>query len=774
MATVPAILGTARLGNFRLGYETAALATVRSTKVRILIAGVESRVRVSGLSIRNVINDTPDTCTFVIDSPAPTGGQTVRVSVNADDPVLLFNGTIQQDDVSYEGKPTQLVYPCRAIDDTARLTRRRPFGTWTNTSVTTIAQAIIASYAPGFTAVHVQAGLPTVSIIFDGTDDFAVCLKRLATAIGGYWYVADTDVHLFTTEATDTPDPIQVGYDFCDDPPIRATTDVSQLRTRQCGKGHGEKVPVDVAAGETIIPIDDQVMFNPLGGLAIAGTTPDGAQSQILTYTGVQAAAAGTLVGPGVTPSTAPALTIAAGAGLSLGVYQYAYTWVTAAGTTLVGPRQSVTTYGVTTIGPSTETPQVRQSSYGYFNPSRLTPGATYTYGYTFVTAYGETVLSPVSAGIIADATYGVDLLLTYAGLNQSVAHGIITGARFYRSVNGGTYRLFQSWSGGLPSPIYDLYLGDADIAGAATPPGVGTADIPAFCRVNIAGVGIGPSGTTSRKVYRTDVGGSSLKLQQTIANNTASVGVQDVTPDVSLGAAAPVADTAALTQAFGQFNAGSTSILTNGAGSFSASGGWFITSSGERIRYTGISGNSLTGIPASGIGSILTSVPYSSLVVPVPALTGVTGLTLAMQRGTPVHIWVQRDTLPAQATQAAIDAANGVVPADGIYEGPPIVDGRRGEDSLNALCDATLRLFSTPIVTVTYATRDTKTRAGKPIVVNLASPPISETLTVQDVTIDEIDIAPGLAPKFTATASTWQSSLEDLIRRMAASLDGV
>jgi len=146
-----------------------------------------------------------------------------------------------------------------------------------------------------------------------------------------------------------------------------------------------------------------------------------------------------------------------------------------------------------------------------------------------------------------------------------------------------------------------------------------------------------------------------------------------------------------------------------------------------------------------------------------------VTGLVLALVKGAPINIWVQREDLAAQAEQAAIDLASGRVPADGIYEGPPVVDERRNEASLAALCDAHLELFSRPIATVTYDTRDLKTKSGKPIVVNLASPPITQTLVIQDVAISEIDIAEGLAPRFHVTASTVRFSLEALLRKLAA-----
>ena len=71
-------------------------------------------------------------------------------------------------------------------------------------------------------------------------------------------------------------------------------------------------------------------MFNPAGGQAMAGTTSDGAQSQKLTYSGVQLGGGGSLAGPGAAPSVAPVLALSVGAGLGAGVYSYAYTDVTA------------------------------------------------------------------------------------------------------------------------------------------------------------------------------------------------------------------------------------------------------------------------------------------------------------------------------------------------------------------------------------------------------------------------------------------------------------
>jgi len=125
----------------------------------------------------------------------------------------------------------------------------------------------------------------------------------------------------------------------------------------------------------------------------------------------------------------------------------------------------------------------------------------------------------------------------------------------------------------------------------------------------------------------------------------------------------------------------------------------------------------------------------------------------------------VQRDDLGAQAQLAAIDHSDGIIEH-------LITDERRGETSLTQLCDADLAQYAQPIQTVPYATRDPKTKSGKPITFNLASPAINATLTIQEVTITEINFAPRLNPRFTVTASSVRFSLEDILRRLGANLD--
>ena len=186
-------------------------------------------------------------------------------------------------------------------------------------------------------------------------------------------------------------------------------------------------------------------------------------------------------------------------------------------------------------------------------------------------------------------------------------------------------------------------------------------------------------------------------------------------------------------------------------------------------MRYSGLGAQLVTGVPASGAGAILTTLGYGTTLLPMPSLVGVSGLTKAVLAGSRVHVWVQRDDLAAQA-EAATRESTPTSASSGIHE-HLIVDERRGDASLAALCDADLALFARPLVTVVLASRDVKMKSGKPLAIDSPSLGILETLTIQDVTITEIDTAPGTPPLFMVTASSVRFSLEDTLRRLSGLL---
>jgi hypothetical protein len=881
MPTQPAILNRARLNNFRLDYVPEPLRSIRETRVGIWIGGVDyrTRTRVGSLEIRDVMNDAPNTCTLTVDGTAPAVGQDLRITINANTPRLLFHGTLYSVELSYEGRARSSVWRCAANDDNARANQKRPFGTWAAVSASTIAAELISTFAPGLTANHVQQNLPAVSVTFDGADPLSNCLKRLATLVGGYFYIDDLDLHFYTTETTELPDPIDLAHPFAEDPRIALATDQSQLRNRVYGKGHGENVLADVLAGETIVPLADVAMFNPLGGQAMAGTARDAAQHQKLTYTGTRSGGAGSLVGPGALPSGAPLIALAAGSGIEAGPHSYAYTWATATGETPPSPVTTITTgslaapptapalapqylpggplkaagfyvyaatfqagSGETTPGPQAAVtlsplPAPPAPTLGNFNGNffDVPVGTLVDFAFSYTTTAGsllETPLSPMAtiATVALDAHYSQAVVVVWTNSLDARLPVLRIYARIRgRDVNLGLWVNVNVTVagnvllGGQPPPTFGQvppappYIGDNQVALTAIPigpagttgrriyrtdanPAAGTvpklaitladntttaivdtlgalgADQPSinttvFGQATIAGIALGPAGTTARKVYRTTSGGSILKLQQTIANNTATTGATDASGDLTLGATAPAGDTSGLSTSAGQVNAGSPTLLTASGAPFAAAGGWVLLSGGQAVRYSGIAGNTLTGIPTAGPGSIRITVLYGSPITAAPVLIGVSGARLAMEGGSSIHVWIQADDLAAQQARKDLDAAQGRT-SDGIIE-YLIQDERRGETSLLELARADLALFARPLVTVRYATRDPKTRSGKPITVNLTAPPMSAALVIQDVTITDLDVAPTLAPLFTVSASSVRFSLEDLLRQLAAVAGG-
>jgi hypothetical protein len=849
-----------------------SFTTPSATAILVTIAGVVStHVQADSLTIQDVLNAQPNTARFTLDA-APTVGQAVQIGLSSLDAAdLIFGGEIQDVGESYVGTSGFSRWPVTCIDHTFSLNKRRPFGTWTTVSATTIAQTIVSQYAPGFTAAHVQAGLPLVSINFDGAADFMTCLGQLATAIGGFADVdASQNVWLFQTpDPTATaPDPLDASHPPLNDPsPITFSTDLSQVRTKVYGKGHGETVPCDVAAGETIVPIVDASMFTASGGQAIAGTISGGAQSQILTYAGVHLGGGGSLVGPGASPGTAPSTTLVVGSGLGIGSYKYAYTDITASGESLPSP---LATLAVGTLGPPVSAPSpgaptsgdgpesgshvyatafvtasgetlpgpssspVVTGSVPIANPSTaptvaesagtdaVFSGAYHVY-VSFVTAAGETMVGPGAAftaslwpnnridlsnlpvgpfGTISRNIYSKfdgsnSVFKNSLGDNTSTTLHLVAGTLYsssgqigptsntagtsavhvvpltgiaigptgttqrkvYRTAAGGAQLKLLTTLGDNSTTIYTDTTGDASLGANALTSGTATAN-----QVALSGIAAGATGTTQRKLYRTAANGSQLQLLTTLADNTTTT-YADATADGSLGANAPTTDTSNLAQPPGQVIAGSTTMPTASPAPFPASG-WVIAN-GQTIRYTAISGNTLTGIAASGVGAITTTIVYGSQVLPAPALTGINannGLPLAMANGASVKIWVQRDDLAGQAALGQLELDAHGIPTDGIREFQ-IIDERRGEASLRALCDADLALFSRPIVSATYDTRDINSKSGKTVAINLAGWGQVGTFVIQDVTITSD--GPALLPRYQVHAASVAFTLADLLRKV-------
>jgi hypothetical protein len=753
-----------------------SFTTPAATAVIITLAGVDitSSVRWPLCTIHDARNAAPNTASLTLDT-APSEGAALEMGLGSlDDDALLFAGELQAVDESYVDHPDATLYPATGIDHTFTVNKRRPFGTWTDVSATTIALAIAAKYAPTFATTGIQLGLPTVSITFDGADDFMTCLGRLATAIGGYCDVDYTPgILLFLTDAREAPDPLDADHPPLNYPsPISFSTDLSQIRTRVYGKGHGEQLLTDVAVGQTILPIADASMFNEGGGEAVASTTPDGAQSEKLTYRGAQQGGAASMVGPGVFPSVGP--TVVLGPGTALGTvavtYGYAYTDTTAGGESLPSPTVSIT------LAAAVAPPGALTAAAPTFGSPFVDTG-NHDYVVTFVTAVGETLPGTASNTITTTPTNQV---VPLSGI--PIGPEGVTKRKVYRRFNGaGTYKLVTTITNNTATTFGDGVANS--LLGADAP----SADSTAGGQPVISAVALGPTyppAVTTRKIYRTVANGSQLKLLATIADNVTTLYGIDGTADAALGANVPVADASGLISEYGQVNAGSTSVIMTSPAPWSASGGWVRFVDGQLVRYTGLSGNTLIGIPASGVGALVNTVWYGDVAVVVPALTGVNannGVVNALQAGASVHVWVERNDLDAQAALGLLELDADGNPTDGIRE-YLITDERRGEASLAAVCEADLAQFATPIVSCRYYTRDPKTASGKTVTLALTNgvfdlrvfDPAVFDGTVYGLAgafvIQSVDLTfdgPGLYPLRSVQASSVAFALSDLIQRV-------
>ena len=204
-------------------------------------------------------------------------------------------------------------------------------------------------------------------------------------------------------------------------------------------------------------------------------------------------------------------------------------------------------------------------------------------------------------------------------------------------------------------------------------------------------------------------------------------------------------------------------------------SSGWAVIGNGQQVvRYTGISGTVLTGIPASGPGSIQATIAYNSTVTASPQLVGIPAsgvgcIRYPIRSGDPVNLWVQVDDVPAQTILAALLTTT-AIPHDGIIE-DYLQDRRLSHTECVARGTAQLALRSLAEISITYQSRDLNTRAGRTVPVNLPSENVVGSFKIQQVTIAGFGV-PNLLPTFTASASTSRFSFEDLLR-VARKKDG-
>jgi len=350
------------------------------TTVTVALGGTDrtSNIRLGSLEVEDVLNDAPNRCTFTCVGYMPTEGEVVQV-LRGPTAEREFAGHVMSVQQFYEGILANVAYHVTCQDYTWKLNRRRVTKRWVNTSASTIAQQIISGFTSGITSNNVVLGLATVPEFRCDNELPSRALQRLCAEIGGNFYIDYAlDLHFFLTETSEAPNDIS-------DATLATTTarglahtgDVSQVRTRMRGIGHGTSALEHISSTDTSIPVESAEMFESNGG-SLKNTENEGA------YTGRHlGGVASTVLGNVAGPASAPSANVASGVvGVLAGIFKYKIAFANAQGETTPGPESGSVTG--TAFAPPTN---ANVAASGAIGPL---VGA-YLYVTTYVTSLGET-----------------------------------------------------------------------------------------------------------------------------------------------------------------------------------------------------------------------------------------------------------------------------------------------------------------------------------------------------------------------------------------------
>jgi hypothetical protein len=384
------------------------------------------------------------------------------------------------------------------------------------------------------------------------------------------------------------------------------------------------------------------------------------------------------------------------------------------------------------------------------------------TSAYTDTTANAGLGAAPPAG----NSAYLLQLPLT----NIAIGSALVTGRKLYRTAaNASQLKLLATLADNVTTTYTDA---TADSGLGANAPTVSTAQA---AQVQLSAIPIGAAAVTARVIYRTKAGLAQLQLLTVIADNVTATWI-DTALDATLGANVPTSDTSLLQQPSGNVQAGSALLPCASIAAFRSTGGWAIAGS-QNIRYTGITGSNLSGIPATGPGAITATLTFNSTVVAAAMLTaipasGVGAIKYPILKGDPVNIFVQEDDLDAQAAvRAQIPGSDGIIEDE-------LQDGRLSYTEGKARCRARLDMLGARdadgkvgIITANYVCRDINSIAGATVTINIG-PPINlrGDYLIQRVTVGQFFV-PNLNPTYTVEASSVRFSAEAFLRAVREAL---
>jgi hypothetical protein len=727
---------------------------------------------IDSLQVTDVLDEQPNSCRYRVNGAVPSNGDEVLLTMGSKNSLKrLFAGhalTVQQ--LYAADNPQNVQADVAAVDYTWLLGNLLITKAYRNQSATDIARDLVAFAAgDGFTSGGVAANLPPLDELTYTNEPLPEALTRLARRIGAYWYCDyHKVVHLFFTEPQ-RPDPEPLIPAHRSLAHFTRDQDRTQTLTRVYVEGRGSTVLGAVGVGDTKIPLGAVDMFTVASDVFLK-VSQQGAEggAQHLSFSGVVAGGKGALVGPGIGPSAAPTLALQSGGSVEAGTHGYAVTFATAAGESLVSSVAMITAgpVGNPLTAPTATFFQTASANGNFMN---IGDTVTFTYAYSMGTYAQQTLSAPVSASYVLPSNNDPFNPTMVAGIRMDVPYSTdprITQIFFYIK-GGGTGNAWALFTQTANNPAGGTCLYGIMGAGyGSTSYGLPGSNATASNTVLLSAIPVGSTAVTGRKIYRTAANQAQLKLLTTIANNTATTHT-DTAADATLGANVPTSDTSGLQQPPGQVLPGTTTLPVAGTGGFETAGGWASIGNGEQeIRYTALTAGSLTGIPATGIGSISAAIAYNSTVTASPMLTGIpaTGtrsIRTALTRGDEIYLVVQIDNTQRQSDLAAD------VGGPGIRE-EWVQDRRLSIPEARARGQATLATRPLDQERVRYTCRDLRTAAGTTITVNLPAPTnVTGTYKVQQVTIANFRPQPTQYPTYTVEASSSRFSFEDWLRVM-------
>jgi hypothetical protein len=433
---------------------------------------------------------------------------------------------------------------------------------------------------------------------------------------------------------------------------------------------------------------------------------------------------------------------------------------VTASGESLPGPLTAVSTGPVPLPAPVATDGTIDKAG---LTPGSLSTGFWYQYAVTYVTAAGETTAFQNSAGFLGFGNTAFQL----TSIPISPFSGVIA-RKVYRSLaqaNSGTVAnnqlfLLSTINDNTTSSMNDT-ASDASISSNANPPSVGTAGNYNANQVSLTGDRARP-GREHAQSKGVPHGRGRIATEAPLDDcgqfldhaDRQHGGCVPRRERALLGHVRPLADDGP--------SAGRRDVLAAGEHSELTVGGWVVTGQ-QVIRYTGTSGNSLTGIPASGPGAITASILYGAAVQLAPSLIGIppsgtASIRYAIAKGDYINLLVHEDDLAGQASHIGRYGGTGIVED---YSS----DGRMGETEARARCLAKLAFAAQALTTVHYKCRDRKSFSGSTVHVDLFALQAFGDFLIQDVQIYGFHEVDDFYPTFEVTAASTRSTFEDLLR---------